>query len=53
MSKFGFLFDIQGLCCGPDCELQFSSCVQFRCRWQAILREDSWLENASFKSCNL
>jgi len=53
MSKFGFLFDIQGLCCGPDCEWQFRSCVQFGCIWQAIVREDSRLQNASFKSCNV
>jgi len=33
-------------------EWQFS-CVQFRRRWQAIIREDSRMQNASFKSCNL
>jgi len=53
MSKFAFLFDIQGLCYGPDCEWQFRSYVQFKCRWQEIMREISRLQNASFKSCNL
>ena len=32
---------------------EFSSCVQFRCRWQAIIRRDSRLQNASIKSCKL
>ena len=32
---------------------QFRSCVQFICRWQAIAREYSRLQNASFKPCNL
>ena len=32
---------------------EFTSCVQFRCRWQAILWGNSWLQNASIKSCNL
>ena len=27
MSKFGFPFDVHGLCYGPDCEWQFRSCV--------------------------
>jgi len=26
---------------------QFRSCVQFRCKWQAIIREDSRLQNSS------
>jgi len=32
---------------------QFRSCVQFRCRWQAIIREESRLQNSGFKCCNL
>ena len=32
---------------------QCRSGVQFRCRWQAIVREHSRLQNASFKPCNL
>jgi len=32
---------------------QFRSFVQFRCRWQAIIREDSRMQNAGFKSRNL
>jgi len=32
---------------------QFRSCVQFRCRWQAIIWAESRLQNAGFKWCNL
>jgi len=32
---------------------QFRSCFQFRCRWQAIIREESRLQNAGFKWRNL
>jgi len=32
---------------------QVRSYFQFRCRWQAIIREESILQNAGFKWCNL
>ena len=32
---------------------EFKICLQFRCRWQAILQGDSRLQNASIKSWNL
>jgi len=31
----------------------YRSCVQFKCKWQAIIRGDSRLQNASIKSRNL
>ena len=45
--------------CSPDCEKlkiyvwQLRICVQFICRWQAVVGKYSRLQIASFKSCNL
>jgi len=59
LSKFGFLFD--GQCLVERSWLwetkiyvwQFRSCVQFRYKWQAIIREETRLHNAGFKWCYL
>jgi len=32
---------------------QYRSCFQFRCKWQAMIREESRLQNGGFKWCNL
>ena len=56
-SKFwaAYATDVKKSCLWKDIIYmwQFRSCVQCRGRCQAIIREDSWLQNASFKSCNL
>jgi len=57
--NLAFLFDFQGLVKRSwlwktkISVWQFRSCVPFRYRWQAIRREESRLQNASFKLRNL
>jgi len=59
LSKLGFLFDVQGLVRRSWLwktkiyVWQCRSCVQFRCRWQEIIREDSRLQNASFNQLKI